>query len=115
MSRMSEAEFEAHMGARDAEIGSRKDANADLEKRLTDANAQLEAIERKTAELSRLTEEGAPVEDLAAMHKALDVLVAKAADSVPDDEIPPDLYEAEGGDSGETTSPGKSSSDGAEE
>ena len=112
---LDDAAFAATLAARDDAIAGRRAANGALAAELDAANAALEAIERKTAELDALMAAGAPMEALAALNKELEALVAAASSSVATSDA---LRRLEGAADDDEPSPAKSASSastGAEE
>ena len=69
---MSEAEFEKVLQLKDEEIATKQSTNSEQERRIAEANATLQKVEAKTAELSAAMARDAPVEELAALHRELD-------------------------------------------
>ena len=113
---LDDAAFAATLAARDDAIAGRRAANGALAAELDAANATLEAIERKTAELDALMAAGAPMEALAALNEELEALVAAASSSVATSDALRRLEGAAGDD--DEPSPAKSASSastGAEE
>ena len=86
---MSEAEFEKVLQLKDEEIAQKQSKNSDAERRIAEANATLQQVEAKTAELSAAMARDAPVEELAALHRELDALVLQTSKNLPSDFPPP--------------------------
>ena len=86
---MSEAEFEKVLQLKDEEIAQKQSKNSDQERRIAEANATLQKVEAKTAELSAAMARDAPVEELAALHRELDALVLQTSKNLPKDFPPP--------------------------
>ena len=86
---MSEAEFEKVLQLKDEEIATKQATNNEQERRIAEANATLQKVEAKTAELSAAMARDAPVEELAALHRELDALVLQTSKNLPKDFPPP--------------------------
>ena len=86
---MSEAEFEKVLQLKDEEIAHKQSKNSEQERRIAEANATLQQVEAKTAELSAAMARDAPVEELAALHRELDALVLQTSKNLPADFPPP--------------------------
>ena len=74
---------------KDEEIANKQATNNEQERRIAEANATLQQVEAKTAELSAAMARDAPVEELAALHRELDALVLQTSKNLPSDFPPP--------------------------